>query len=114
MAKRTVIGDPICPKPAPLEFAGLWVAWNDDETAIVAQAKTLADVEKAAQDAGYPDAVLERVRRPDRVQFFEFASPDKESLLLGHAGFLDYFTATFDGQQSVLTLWANDNLPKGQ
>ena len=24
------------PKPAPLEFAGQWVAWNEDHTEIVA------------------------------------------------------------------------------
>ena len=32
-------------------------------------------------------------------------------MILGHAGFLDYFTATFDGNSGTLTLIANDELP---
>ncbi|HEY3966669.1 MAG TPA: hypothetical protein VGM05_19055 [Planctomycetaceae bacterium] len=45
------------------------------------------------------------------VQFFEFPSPDEESLILGHSGFLDYFTAVFDGEQEILTLTPNGDLP---
>lgn len=53
----------------------------------------------------------ERFRWTARVQFFEFSSPGDESLVLGHAGFLDYFTATFDGARSELILVPNEDLP---
>jgi hypothetical protein len=45
------------------------------------------------------------------VMFFDFADPEDETVVLGHAGFLDYFTATFDGQQKQLRLVPNDHLP---
>ena len=45
---------------------------------------------------------------PASVCFFEFASTEEESVILGHAGFLDFFTATFDGKEAALTLIAND------
>jgi hypothetical protein len=32
-------------------------------------------------------------------------------VILGHDGFLDYFTATFDGKAGTLTLLPNDELP---
>lgn len=47
-----------------------------------------------------------------RVQFFDF--PDQaDTVLLGHAGFLDYFTATFTGADGQLTLVPNADLPVG-
>jgi hypothetical protein len=46
-----------------------------------------------------------------RVQFFEFPTADEESLILGHAGFLDFFVATFDGYGATLTLTANEQMP---
>jgi hypothetical protein len=45
------------------------------------------------------------------VCFFDFASGEEETVILGHAGFLDYFTATFDGKRGVLSLLPNDDLP---
>ncbi|MEX2317020.1 MAG: hypothetical protein WD669_07705 [Pirellulales bacterium] len=45
------------------------------------------------------------------VGFFDFPDDDDEVVILGHAGFLDYFTATFDGKQGLLTLLPNDELP---
>ena len=53
----------------------------------------------------------EAVRWQARVQFFDFITPDGESLILGHSGMLDYFSADFDGQEAVLTLTVNDELP---
>ena len=53
----------------------------------------------------------EAVRWTARVQFFDFATPDGESLILGHSGMLDFFSADFDGQEAVLTLTVNDELP---
>jgi hypothetical protein len=47
------------------------------------------------------------------ISFFDFAAEDEETILLGHAGFLDYFIATFDGKLGTLTLIPNDDLPTG-
>jgi hypothetical protein len=43
------------------------VAWNHDHTAIIAHGKTLADVTNAIDMLGQPQALLERVRRPDEI-----------------------------------------------
>jgi hypothetical protein len=53
----------------------------------------------------------EKVRWETRVQFFDFDTPDSETLIMGHAGMLDYFSAEFDGWNAELTLKANDDLP---
>jgi hypothetical protein len=53
------------PPPAPVEFAGQWVAWNKLRTQIVAHGTTMASVHAAATAAGYADVILQRVRRPD-------------------------------------------------
>lgn len=53
-----------------------------------------------------------RVRWKTRVQFYDFASPEDETLILGHAGFLDYFSALFDGEQGMLSLTPNSMLPE--
>jgi hypothetical protein len=55
------------PGPAPVEFAGQWVAWNKDQTEIVAHGADVATVHAAAKAAGHPEAILQRVRRPDRI-----------------------------------------------
>jgi hypothetical protein len=64
MPNREVINDPRRPKPAPVEYAGQWVAWNKGQTEIVAHGSVMAEVHKAAVAAGHPDAVLQKVRRP--------------------------------------------------
>lgn len=53
----------------------------------------------------------EVVRWRVEVYFFDFADEEDETVILGHSGFLDYFTATFDGKQGILTLIPNDELP---
>jgi hypothetical protein len=53
----------------------------------------------------------ESLRWKAPVCFFEFPQDDEESVLLGHAGFLEYFTATFDGKLCILTLIANHEMP---
>lgn len=53
----------------------------------------------------------ETVRWRDIVSFFDTQGREDEILILGHSGFLDYFTATFDGKAGSLTLVANDDLP---
>jgi hypothetical protein len=45
------------------------------------------------------------------ICFYDFASSQDETVILGHAGFLDYFTATFEGRSAIVTLTANDDLP---
>ena len=56
------------PIPAPVEFAGQWVAWNKNRTTIVAHGPDVAVVRATAIAAGHPDAILEKVRRPG-IQF---------------------------------------------
>ena len=46
-----------------------------------------------------------------RVYFFAKGVED-ETLILGHQGFLDYFTATFRGEEYALDLEPNAYLPK--
>lgn len=53
----------------------------------------------------------EEIRWTTEVQFYEFESASRETMVLGHAGFLDYFTATFDGLDAILTLEPNIELP---
>lgn len=40
-----------------------------------------------------------------------FARPEDEMLILGYQGFLEYFTATFDGENCELELIPNARLP---
>jgi hypothetical protein len=61
------IHNPKRPQPAPVEYAGQWVAWNKGRTAIVARGRALADVQSDATAAGRPDAILQKVRRPDTI-----------------------------------------------
>jgi hypothetical protein len=53
------------PPPAPLEFAGQWVAWNKGRTEIVAHGADMAEVHRIAITKGHPDAILQRVRQPN-------------------------------------------------
>lgn len=52
----------------------------------------------------------ERLRWPVRAQFFAVPSEEEESLILGQAGFLEYFAALFDADTGTLELTANDRL----
>jgi len=54
---------------------------------------------------------VETLRWRARVQFFGFADAQPETLVVGHQGFLDYFTAVFDGEQAVLDLQPNPEIP---
>jgi hypothetical protein len=65
MPKPDIVHDPRRPQPAPVEFAGEWVAWNRLRTEIVAHGKCMSEVHDAATAAGHPDAILQKVRRPD-------------------------------------------------
>jgi hypothetical protein len=52
------------PMPAPLEYAGKWVAWNRERSEIVAHGVRFSDVREAATAAGYPDALFQHVMKP--------------------------------------------------
>jgi len=67
-------------------------------------ALSYADIE---MELVHPNATL---RWLARVYFVE-GSADKETLILGHQGFLDYFTAIFKGEECALDLEANSYLP---
>lgn len=54
----------------------------------------------------------EVLRWKDYVWFCDFGQPKDQTVVLGHAGFLDYFLAEFDGRASVLRLTPNDELPR--
>ncbi|MBX3412718.1 MAG: aspartyl protease family protein [Pirellulales bacterium] len=45
-----------------------------------------------------------------RIQFADIPSAKDETLLLGHVGFLEFFSATFYGEQCELELSPNANL----
>jgi predicted aspartyl protease len=52
------------------------------------------------------------VRWPARVYFAESSDDGDEIIILGHQGFLDYFTATFIGEECALELELNPYLPE--
>jgi hypothetical protein len=52
-------------RPAPVEYAGEWVAWNRERSRVIAHGKNVATVRAAAVAAGHANAVLQKVRRPD-------------------------------------------------
>lgn len=60
------------PPPAPIEFAGEWVAWNHTRTEIVAHGDDLEAVYDATTAAGHPDAVFQKL-------------PDADTYLIGGA-----------------------------
>jgi hypothetical protein len=49
------------PPMAPIEYAGKWVAWDHDETRIVASGQTFAEAVEAAERAGEKDPVMHKV-----------------------------------------------------
>ena len=49
----------------PQQYAGLWIAWDSLETMIIASGRTLEEARQAAQRAGEPAPVLEKVPRAD-------------------------------------------------
>jgi hypothetical protein len=55
------------PRPAPVEFAGQWVAWNRERDTIVAHGGNAAEVRAAAIAAGHPHAVFQKVRKANRA-----------------------------------------------
>jgi hypothetical protein len=65
----------------------------------------------------YADVELELVHADGRLRwlahvYFLAGNMEEETIILGHQGFLDYFTATFMGEQCVLELEPNSYLPQ--
>jgi hypothetical protein len=50
-------------KPVPAEFAGQWIAWNDDYSEIVAQGGDMEDVRRQALSRGHSRPVLQKIPR---------------------------------------------------
>ena len=59
--------DPPAPT-VPRKFAGQWIAWNRDRSAIVASGRTLEDARRAAQAAGESAPILAKAPRA-KVRF---------------------------------------------
>jgi predicted aspartyl protease len=66
----------------------------------------------------YADVELElrendaSIRWKARVHFFDLADSEPETIVVGHQGFLDFFTAVFDGEQLTLDLEPNQEMPQ--
>jgi hypothetical protein len=53
----------------------------------------------------------EAYRWSDTISFARFADEEDECAILGHAGALRYFTATFDGERNQGSLLPNGTMP---
>jgi hypothetical protein len=49
----------------PKQFAGQWIAWNRDQTSIVASGRTMDDARRGAEAAGEPRPILAKAPRAD-------------------------------------------------
>jgi hypothetical protein len=47
----------------PKKYAGQWIAWNRDRTAIVASGRTLDEARHAAESAGESEPILAKAPR---------------------------------------------------
>lgn len=65
MATKKALENRNRPQPATSEFAGQWVAWNEDRTQVVAHGVEFRNVFETARDAGYSDPIMESVRTND-------------------------------------------------
>jgi hypothetical protein len=52
------------------------------------------------------------IRWRARLYFADFLNNVENAIILGHEGFLDYFTATFIGEDCVLELAPNNRIPR--
>ena len=66
MPKSTTRKAKTDPLPAaPIEYAGQWVAWNKQQTKIVAHGFKVAEVHEASLVAGHPKAIFQKVPEAD-------------------------------------------------
>jgi hypothetical protein len=45
----------------PIEFAGLWIAWNRSQTSIIAKGRTIEETMEAAKSTGEQEPVFAKV-----------------------------------------------------
>ena len=64
----------------------------------------------------YADVELELVQADEKLRWlarvYFLAGGTREETVLGHQGFLDYFTATFRGDECALDLEPNSHMPR--
>jgi hypothetical protein len=53
----------------------------------------------------------ESIRWLSQLYFADFPGDSEKTAILGHEGFLDYFTAIFDGENCTVTLEPNTDIP---
>jgi hypothetical protein len=53
------------PPLVPRKFAGQWIAWDHEQTRIIANASTFGEARQAAFEKGEPSPVLAKVPRAD-------------------------------------------------
>jgi hypothetical protein len=53
------------PPIVPIEYAGLWIAWNRDHTHIVASGRTLEEAIQAATATGEPEPSFAKAPKAD-------------------------------------------------
>jgi len=49
------------PEPIALQYAGQWIAWNNDRTSIIAHGANFGKVRAEAIAEGYPEPLMQRV-----------------------------------------------------
>lgn len=49
--------------PIPAEYAGQWVAWNEDRSEILAHGNSLGEARNGAVEAGCSQPVLQKIPR---------------------------------------------------
>jgi hypothetical protein len=54
------------PPVVPREYAGQWIAWDRQQTRIVAHGRTFAEVQQAAVAAGERDALFAKAPKADQ------------------------------------------------
>lgn len=51
------------PPPVPLEYAGQWLAWNEDHTEILAHGRSIREVRERAAQRGCTHPVFQKIPR---------------------------------------------------
>src|SRR4051794_40110940 len=54
-----------------------WIAWNHDQTLVVARARTRAEAKEAARQAGVPDPVVEKVEQTRKLLADQYAGGEE-------------------------------------
>ena len=118
MAARTshLIHQPVVSDEDCLKYRGQWVAVAMTDGRILASGNTVLEVAKVVDDLGisWRDYLLEPIPSADILEWratVAFAPKRGTHPLLGFAGFLQFFDATFSGEHEEVTLTPNTLLP---